>query len=221
MRRPAAQVACPAEGKLDQRLPARRFAKHRPQNDVGKHNVHDHMHEPPQHARGIVDQRVMHIGPPIKEGAGLAAQFGHQVFVDVVRPVEIPHQHRGDGIQRDGQRHQHQRQAPDFDIIAQEYHHGDTHDQHQPNARVGGTFRVFNGVRHRQTVFFGKGDFRLQRFRNHTRAFTSELVNDTDRVDFNQIGDRNHQGADHKRHIHKQSKGPPRRTRPRPPHGVL
>ena len=188
MRRPPAQIACPTKGQLDQRLPARGFAKHRTKYNVGEHDVHDHVHETSKHARRVVHQCVMHIGTPIKKCTRLTTQFGHQVFVDVIWPMKIPNHHSPNGIKRNRKCNEDKRQPPNLDVVSQEYKHRDTHNHDKPNARCGAALGIIYGIWSRQSVFFGKNNFGLKRLCDQSCAVPVQQVNDAYAVDLNKIG---------------------------------
>ena len=187
MGRATTHMPCPAECQLDQRSAPSRFPEQRAQNDVGKDHVHDDVHEPTEDARGIVDQCVMHVRHAIQKGTWFASQLGHQVFVDVLRPMEIPHQYGADGVERDDNRNQHQRQSPDLDVVAQENQHPDPYDRHQPDTGGRDAFGVFNRIRDRQPHGFGELDLCFQGFSHDPRAFAGDGIDQTDAVDLDQI----------------------------------
>ena len=171
MRRPATQFPCPTKRQLDQGLPACGFTEKRTENDVRKDDIHDHIHEPPQHARGCVHQRIMNVRNAVEERSRLSPQFGHQIFVDVFWPVEVPNQHGANGVKRDADGYGDQRKSPDFDVVSQEHQDRHAHDGNQPYASRTDAFWILNRVWDRQAHHFGQFNLTLQGFRHDPRAF--------------------------------------------------
>ena len=209
MRRPAGQLARPAEGQLDQRLSPGGGAEQRAEDQIGEDGVHDDVHEPAQNAAGVVHQNVMYARPPVAQEARLAGEFGHQIFVDVVRTVEIPDEDGADGVERDQKRDDDQRQAPDLDVVSEENQDRHTHDQDQPAAGGADTLRVLDGRWRRQAIQFR----RLGRVRKASGdqpvTLAGELVDQADGLNLDDIGQGDAEGGDDERHIHEQPEPSP------------
>ncbi len=131
----------------------------------------------------------MHIWYPIKEGSRFAAEFGHEVLVDVFRTVEVPDQNGADGIERDQDGHADQGKPPHLDVVAQEDQHGRTDDGDKPDSRGVDAFRVFNGIRRWQTHGLGELDLGRQGFGHDPRAVSVKRVDQAHAVDFNKISE--------------------------------
>ena len=165
----------------------------------------------------------MNTGPPVGQHARLAGQLGHQIFVDVVGTVEIPDKNGDDGVGRDQDCHQNQRQPPDLDVVGQEHDDRETCNQHQPAAGIVDAFRIVDGGWRLHTQKLGKLALGLQAFLDQARPVTGDLVDQADGLDLDDIGDGDGGRHQHKCQIHEQAKSasPDRRLGPASPHRMF
>ena len=147
--------------------------------------------------------------PAVAEKARFAGKLGHQIFVDVIRPVEIPDQHCADGVERDQKRDDDKRQAPDLDVVAEKNQDRDAHDQHKPSAGRADTLRILDRRRGRKAIKGGCLGGIGKAPRDQPVTLAGKLVDQADRFDLNHIGHRDAEGSDDQRHIHEQAEPSP------------
>ena len=105
--------------------------------------------------------------------------------------MEVPNKYRGDGISCHSNGDQHQRQAPDLDVVGKEDHHAQEHDGRQPCTGGVDALRIVDRVRNRQAEVFCERSFFSEAFGNEFRTLAGDLIDQTHGFDFHHIGQRN------------------------------
>ena len=205
MRRPAAQAARPAEGELDQRLATRRGAEQRAQDQIGENLVEDDVHEPAEQARRVVGQDVMDARPAVPQGPRIAAELGHHVLVHALGAEEVPNEHGDDGVGGDQQGDQDQRESPDLDVVGEENDDREPDDGHDPALGGVETLRVFHRLGLGQAEDRGVFLLDLEALGDQPGAVAGDLVDHANRLDLDDVGERDGDRHGDKRQVHEQA----------------
>ena len=144
----------------------------------------------------------MDVRSTIDQLARFAAQLGHQVAVDVVRSPEIPDQDRQQRVAGHQNGHHHQRQSPDPDVVDQEHRNRGSDQRKDPHAERVDACGIVDAVGDGQPVEDRELPFLLERPGDEGGALAGQLVDQADRVDLHQVGQRDRDRRDHQHTVH-------------------